>query len=167
MHRTIVLALMAGGLLAGLAAPARADGTEPVIVIPGRPGVPVMFWGRDISGAVLEGDWGLARPGIVTPTVVQEGWVSPIYGPAAPYYPTMRHRPRSGRLEVIPPANRRRPRPAQTYYRDWMSQPDTSPVTILPPYDPPPVIVAPRIGNRYRPGPVTPVPVQPPIPYLP
>jgi hypothetical protein len=175
MHRTIVLALVAGGLFAAVAAPARAEGMEPVIVVPGRPGVPVMFWGRDISYAVVEGDWGLARPGQVAPTVVQEGWASPIYGAPAPYFPRTGHRPRSGRLEVIPPANRRLPRPAQTYYRDWMSLPDTSPVTILPPYDPPPVIVAPRIGNRFRSGPATPappggatpVPIRPPIPYNP
>src|SRR5690348_15958141 len=88
MHRTVMLALMAGSLLAGLAAPVRADGTEPVIVIPCRPGVPVMLYGRDVSGAVLEGDWGLARPGVVTPTIVQEGWAAyPVFGPAPPYYP--------------------------------------------------------------------------------
>lgn len=160
MHRTM-LAFIATGLLAGLVAPAHAEGMEPVIVIPGRPGVPVMLYGRDVSGAVLEGDWGLARPGQVAPTIVQEGWVAPIYGPPPPYFPADGRKPRYGRLEVIPPANRRLPPQAEPYYRDWMSRPGPEPATILPPYDPPPVIVAPRITNRHQPGPIRPAPVRP------
>src|SRR5882672_2638012 len=138
MRRSIVFAVMTGSLLAGLAGPGRAGETEPVIVIPGRPGVPVMLYGRDVSGAVLEGDWGLARPGIVTPTIVQEGWAHPLYGPPPAYFPATGQRPRYGRLEVIPPPNRRLPPPAQPYYRDWTVQSGTAPATIAPPYDPPP-----------------------------
>ncbi len=158
MQRNIMLVLMLGSLVAvGLATPVSAGETEPVIVIPGRPGVPVMLYGRDVSGAVLEGDWGLARPGVVTPTIVQEGWVYPLYGPAPAYFPATGRRPRYGRLEVIPPANRRLPRPAEPYYRDWMSQSGHAPATIPPPYEPPPVIVAPRIGGRQVRGTVNPV----------
>ena len=50
-------------------APVRAD-SGPVIVIPSRPGVPVIINGRDASYAVVEGDWGLSRPGAVPVTVI-------------------------------------------------------------------------------------------------
>jgi hypothetical protein len=166
MRRTM-LALIARGLLAGFVTSACAEGMEPVIVVPGRPGVPVMFWGHDISGAVVEGDWGLARPGQVTPTVVDGGWAVPIYGPVPTYFPRTGHRPRYGRLEVVPPANRRLPPPAEPYYRDWMSRSGSEAATILPPYDPPPVIVAPRITNRHQPGRVQPPPLKRPVPHTP
>ena len=42
--------------------PARAQ-TGPVIAIPGKPGVPVTINGVIVDGAVIYGDWGLARPG--------------------------------------------------------------------------------------------------------
>ena len=68
-HRNLTFVLLAGGLaLAALAAPAPAlADNEPVIVIPGRAGVPVMMYGVDVSGAVIEGEWGLNRPGVVAP----------------------------------------------------------------------------------------------------
>ena len=63
--RVVVRFLAVGACAASpslAAAPARAD-SGPVIVIPSRPGVPVVINGRDASYAVVEGDWGLARPG--------------------------------------------------------------------------------------------------------
>ncbi len=93
MRCNIWFAVMAG-LVAGAAAvaPARADGTEPVIVIPGRPGVPVMMYGRDISWAVVEGDWGLARPGIVAPVVLRAaGTLLPAHRPSAALRPARGH----------------------------------------------------------------------------
>ena len=47
-------------LLIGTSAAALAD-TGPLIVIPGRAGVPVMINGRDASYAIVEGEWGLAK----------------------------------------------------------------------------------------------------------
>jgi hypothetical protein len=49
-------AAMAGAM------PARAQ-TGPVVVIPGKAGVPVIIDGVIADGAVVYGDWGLARPG--------------------------------------------------------------------------------------------------------
>src|SRR5260370_30454998 len=71
MRCNIWFAVMAG-LVAGAAAvaPARADGTEPVIVIPGRPGVPVMVYSRDISCALVAGALGIVPPGIFGPGLV-------------------------------------------------------------------------------------------------
>ena len=39
------------------------------VVIPGRPGVPIMINGVDASYAVIESDWGLARGFHMQPTV--------------------------------------------------------------------------------------------------
>ena len=41
----------------------------PEIVIPGKPGVPVYINGVDASWSVVEGEFGLDRPGQVTPTI--------------------------------------------------------------------------------------------------
>src|SRR6202023_3396593 len=56
-------------LLAVSASPALAQ-RGPVIVIPGRPDVPILENGVDISWSVVEGEFGLDRPGQVTPTVI-------------------------------------------------------------------------------------------------
>ena len=56
-------------LLAMTATPAFAQ-REPEIVIPGKPGVPVMINGIDASWGVVEGEFGLDRPGAVAPTVI-------------------------------------------------------------------------------------------------
>jgi hypothetical protein len=55
---------LAIGLACGVigAAIARAD-HAPVLVIPGKPGIPVVINGYDASYTVVEGDWGLSRPG--------------------------------------------------------------------------------------------------------
>ena len=52
------------------AAVARAPTKEPVLVIPGKPGIPVVINGYDASYTIVEGDWGLARPGQVPPVIV-------------------------------------------------------------------------------------------------
>jgi hypothetical protein len=127
---------LAVGLLAGMAAAAGAAKAEnePVIVVPGRAGVPVMMNGIDVSGAVIEGDWGLNRPGVVTPTIIMRYWPRELYGVPGAYFPATGERPRYGRLEVIPPANRRLPPPAERYYRDWGIQSAPGPATLPTPY---------------------------------
>ena len=115
----------------------------PVIVVPGRPGVPVMIDGVDVSGAVVYGDWGLSRPR--HGAIIVDGPVSYV-GPwsTGGYYPSAGHAPRYGRLEIEPPPARR-PRPSTEYTRSWSAGSDTArPVTEYPPFNPPPVIMAPR-----------------------
>jgi hypothetical protein len=140
-------------IVAGSTLPALAQ-HEPVIVIPGRPDVPVILNGYDVSGAVVEGDWGLERPGHVAPTIV-DGPLIPapfyargdyLYGRG--YYPATGRRPGYGRYEIQPPANRTLPPPAPSYHRDYGIESAPNPVTEYPPYDPPQVIVAPRYGTR-------------------
>lgn len=118
-----------------------ADGFD--IVIPGRPGVPIIINGIDASYAVIEGDWGLARGTHVQPTIYGGRYIdsAPAVGH---YYPSLGHRPRYGRLEIEPPGNRKS-RGAESYYRAWSAQSSPLPPQIDVPHDPPPVIVAPQI----------------------
>ena len=100
-------------ILIGTAAAALAD-SAPVLVIPGRLGVPIIINGVDASYAVVEGDWGLAQRVHVTPTVYGGRYVDPVPN-VGHYYPSAGHRPGYGRLEIEPPANRRqRSRPTAT-----------------------------------------------------
>jgi hypothetical protein len=154
--RSVVLACLAAtGAAAGGTASARAD-HAPAVVIPGRPFVPVIIQGRDASYAVVEGDWGLYRAGSVSPTVIYNPFLTPhpIYGPPpAHYYPQTGRKPRVGRLEKEPPANRPLPPPAESYHREWGVQSQPGPVTEYPPFDPPPVILAPQELRRRGPVP--------------
>lgn len=66
-------------LLAVTASPALAQ-RKPEIVIPGKPGVPVIINGIDASYGIVEGEFGLDQPGLVAPAVV--------YRPLLTAYPT-------------------------------------------------------------------------------
>ena len=141
----IIFALAAGILCATAA---RAD-HMPVVAVPGNPTTPAIIDGYDASGAVVEGDWGLYRPGQVAPTVFYP--YAPGVDPWSPhgYYPRTGKRPRSGRLEVIPPTNRRLPPQAESYHRYWSNDgPPVPAQTEYPAYAPPAVIVAPRVRGR-------------------
>jgi hypothetical protein len=117
----------------------------PVIVVPGRPGVPVIINGYDASYTVVEGDWGLTRPGHRPPTIVSGPLITPAPYLTGPYFPSMGRPPGYGRVEIEPPPNRQLPPPAPGYYREWGTQSPELPATIDPPADPPPVILAPTI----------------------
>jgi hypothetical protein len=170
------LAAMPAVWLAG-AGPVRAGADmEPVIVVPGRPGVPIMIDGQDVSGAVIEGEWGLGR-GHTGHTIIQQWptyqWRRPAAGPppAGGYFPGTGQRPAYGRLEVIPPPNRALPRKAEQFNRVWTSESAPLPATIEPPYAMPPVILGPRAapdagqhGLRPRTPPAPPPPRPPHMP---
>jgi hypothetical protein len=129
--RAFALALIGGVLAAPL--PARAY-DAPAIVIPGRIGVPVVINGGDASFCIVEGDWGLARPGHVPPTIVYCPPVDHVLENSGRfYYPAQGKRPGYGRFEVEPPPNRRLPPPAPSYYREWGAQSESQPATIDPP----------------------------------
>jgi hypothetical protein len=117
--------------------------TEPVIVVPGRPGVPVMINGQDVSGAVIEADWGLARPQIGI-TIIRPPPLYPpyVFAPAGRYYPHSGRAPRLGRVEIRPRPDRPLPTPAPTFMRSFeaysaplaptLTQPYTVPQVLLP-----------------------------------
>jgi hypothetical protein len=116
----------------------------PVIAVPGRADVPVIINGTDAGWAVVEGDWGLHRPGHGRVTVYDGGLLTVGYPPPG-YFPSTGRRPRYGRREILPRSARRAPMPAQSYHRAWSAASEPRPAyDSYPPYDPPPVIMAPR-----------------------
>ena len=118
------------------------------IVIPGRPGVPVIINGVDASYAVVEGDWGLEKRIQPQPTVYGGRYIDPVPN-VGHYYPSAGHLPGYGRVEIEPPANRKLPPEAESYYRSWSAQ-STPQIEI--PQNPPPVIVAPQIDYDWQHG---------------
>lgn len=120
---------------------ANADGGA-AIVRPGRPDVPIIINGIDASHAVVEGDWGLARGVHVQPTIYGGRAVDPMPR-VGHYFPSSGALPGYGRLEVEPPANARKPEPAESYVRNYSAQsaPPAAPLDV--PFDPPPLIAAP------------------------
>lgn len=139
------LAALGFATLASLT-PTRAQ-TGPVVVVPGKHGVPVMINGVIADGAIVYGDWGLARPG--HGELVIEGPVAfAMPFDARGYFPATGRMPRVGRLEA-PMEKNCRPRPTN-FYREWSAGSDMrAPVTqSAPPFDPPEVIVAPRERRR-------------------
>src|SRR3954471_5318547 len=136
---------LALAFLIGMTCAASADG-GPVIVIPGRPGVPIIINGVDASYAVVEGDWGLGKGVHVQPTVYGGRYIDPVPN-VGHYYPSAGHMPGYGRLEIEPPANRRLPKEAESYSRSWSAQ--STPQLEIP-ANPPPVIVAPQVNYDWQ-----------------
>jgi hypothetical protein len=116
------------------------------IVIPGRPGVPIIINGIDASYAVVEGQFGLGKGAHMQPTVYGGRYVDwePHVGH---YYPSAGHMPGYGRLEIQPPANRKLPQPAESYHDSWSAQSAPPAPQAEVPFYPPPVIVAPQGGD--------------------
>ena len=122
------------------------------IVIPGRPGVPIIINGIDASYAAIEGEWGLGRNWQVQPTIYGGRYIDPVPN-VGHYYPSSGRVPGYGRLEIEPPANRRLPQPAETYHQSWSAQSAPLPAQSNVPVDPPPIIYAPQDSgrNNFRP----------------
>ena len=139
-------AALATVILIGTSLTALAGSSGPVIVIPGRAGIPIIMNGVDASYSVVEGDWGLGKGVHVQPTVYGGRFIDaePRVGH---YYPSAGHVPGYGRLVIEPPANRRLPQPAESYHESWSAQ--STPQRAQPevPFYPPPVITAPQNGD--------------------
>jgi len=142
--------LQAALLLAASASPALAQ-REPVIVIPGRPGVPVYINGIDASWAIVEGEFGLDRPGVGAPVVTYRPLTAFVPYSMPNYYPRDDRRPGYGRYEIVPPPNHALPPPAPNYFRSWSSGSAPGPVTEYAPFPAPPVFVSPTFGHRHGP----------------
>jgi len=121
-------------LLVVSATPALAQ-REPEIVIPGRPDVPVIINGVDATWGVVEGDFGLFRPGQVNPVVISRPLFVAMPVRVPPYFPSSDRLPGYGRLEINPPPNRRLPPPPPSFNKTWSSQSSPNvPVTTYPSY---------------------------------
>jgi hypothetical protein len=140
MRAGIALAILIGTTCTALAG--GSGGFD--IVIPGRPGVPIIINGVDASYAVVEGEWGLGRGPQVQPTVYGGRYIDPVPN-VGHYYPSAGHMPGYGRLEIQPPANRKLPQPAESYHQSWSSQSAPLPAQSDVPLNPPPIIVAPQV----------------------
>jgi hypothetical protein len=116
-------------------------------VIPGRPGVPIIINGIDVSYAVVEGDFGLGKGTHIEPTIYGGRLVDPQPN-VGHYYPSLGLglKPGYGRLEIEPPANRKLPKPAESYYQSWSAHSAPLPPQTEVPANPPPIIVAPEIN---------------------
>lgn len=117
------------------------------IVIPGRPGVPIIINGVDASYAVIEGDRGLGRGIHVQPTVYGGRYVDPVPN-VGHYYPSAGRGPGYGRLEIEPPKNRKLPQPAESFHEHWSAQSPPPVQQSEVPFEPPAVIVAPPENRR-------------------
>jgi hypothetical protein len=137
-------------LFAATVSPAFAQ-REPVIVIPGRPDVPVYINGMDASWAVVEGEFGLDRPGVMTPVVTYRPLTVSVPYAVPGYFPRDNRQPGYGRLENEPPADRSLPPPAPSFFQSWSSQSQRGPVTQYAPVGVPAAVLAPRYGRNRRP----------------
>ncbi len=133
-----------------------AQGFE--VVVPNRPDVPIVVNGIDVSYAVLEGDFGLGK-GVNNQPTIYGGRPVPPEPPVGHYYPSLGLKPAYGRLEIEPPANRKLPKPAESYHESWHAQsaplPATSPSTQpeIPLYPPPVILAPPDRGDHRRTSP--------------
>ena len=149
MRAGLVFAIRSA-ILIGTALPACAsEGFD--IVIPGRPGVPIIINGVDASYSVVEGEFGLGRGYHSQPTVYGGRYVD-VEPNVGHYYPSLGHKPGYGRLEIEPPSNRVLPKPAESFHQSWSAESAPPPKVVAPPQQdvplyPPPVIMAPQNGG--------------------
>ena len=137
MRVSVTLAILMGTTSAAFA----GGGFD--IVIPGRPGVPVIINGIDASYAVVEGEWGLGKNWQVQPTIYGGRYIDQVPH-VGHYYPSAGHLPGYGRLEIEPPPGRRLPQPAESYYQSWSAQSAPLPAQSDVPVNPPAIIYAPQ-----------------------
>lgn len=158
MRRANVLVLVLAGLAAASAVAQAAD-SGPVIVVPGRHHLPVIVNGVDVTGAVVEGDWGLYSPHMLHLTVIPapitySTYRGGYYGEyvRGTYFPALGREPGYGRREIEPPPNRILPPPAPSFHRSWSSRSEPLPPDITPPAQTP-LLIAPQIypNERRRP----------------
>src|SRR4029434_5596684 len=98
MRRSLPIVAIAFVAMSVLSHPARAD-HQPVLVVPGKPGVPVIIHERDASWGVVEGDWGPYGRGHMPANVLYAPPVI-IGPPGGGYYPHTGRRPRLGRFDA-------------------------------------------------------------------
>jgi hypothetical protein len=158
MRRAHIVLVALSGLVAGDGT-ARAADSGPVIVLPGRHHLPVIVNGIDVTGAVVEGDWGLYSPHMVHLTVIPGPLTYSVlhryYGDyvRGTYFPEQGREPGYGRHEIEPGPNRVLPPPAPSFHRSWSSHSEPLPPDITPPVQTP-LLIEPQVypDGRRRDG---------------
>jgi hypothetical protein len=143
--RTRVCAVMCCGWMFCVA-PALADSDSgTVVVIPGRPDVPVIVnpYGFDASYTIIEGDFGLDKPSQNNTQIIVGPPFQPIMPPRRYYFPHSEQAPAYGRDEVLPPPGRRVTQPPASINRSWEAASDPTPASTDPPY---PMTISPYVG---------------------
>src|SRR6516162_11828 len=126
-HRARILLFAFAGTLC-LAGGAYAD-NQPVVVVPGRLGVPVTIHGVDATGAVVYGDWGLYRPGgavVIEGGIWPPGVLAPLPEPPH-YFPATGRTTAYGRKEIDPGPHSRGLAPE--YHKSSQIESQPGPVT--------------------------------------
>ena len=144
MRFVTALAILIGMTPAALA----SDGFN--VVVPARPGIPVIINGVEATYGVVEGEFGLGKGVNNQPTIYGGRTVDAVPN-VGHYYPSLGQRPGYGRFEIEPPPDRKLPKPPPEYHESWSSHSAPLPATSPPevPANPPPIIVAPSIGNDF------------------
>lgn len=144
MRSGLAILAIAAGAAAVEPARVRAD-HQPAFVVPGRNDVPVPINGYNAAWGIVNGEWGLYRPGAVPITVIPSPYPQQLPPPPRRYFPSLGAAPHSGRYEIEPPANRKQPPPAEEYFRSWSTSSDMdAPVTQDTPT--PPMLISPEIN---------------------
>jgi hypothetical protein len=115
--------------------------------VPIRPGVPIIINGVDASYTVVEGTFGLGK-GIHMQSTVYGGRIVDPEPNVGHYFPSLGSQPGYGRKEIEPPANRKLPKPAESYHDSWGAQSLMQPAQPDVPMNPPAVILAPPENRR-------------------
>jgi hypothetical protein len=134
MRARVRAILVLSGCLFGSASSYAESDSGTYVVIPGRPDVPVIVnpYGFDASYSIVEGDFGLNKPAMVYSTIIAgpDAVFGP--GPRRHYFARSEEMPGYGRLEILPPPNRRMQAPAQSYHRSWSAASDPLPASTDP-----------------------------------
>lgn len=139
MRGALALAVLFSTTLSALA------DSGPVVVVPSRPDVPIVINGRNAAYAVVEGDWGLGKGIHVEPVIYPRPGYYYAPPPVGRYFPGGGAAPSLGRHEVDTPP-RQLPR-SESFHRSWSAGSDPVAADAVP-ANPPPVIVAPQIGEQ-------------------
>jgi hypothetical protein len=147
MRTRVRAVLILSGCIFGAASAQAESDSGSYVVIPGRSDVPVIVnpYGFDASYTIVEGDFGLNKPAMGNAHIVVGPHVVPVPGPRRYYFPHTDEMPGYGRYEIVPPPNRRKPQPAESYERSWGTSSDPLPAS-TDPQSQYPITVQPYVG---------------------
>jgi hypothetical protein len=147
MRTRVRAVLILSGCIFGAASAQAESDSGSYVVIPGRSDVPVIVnpYGFDASYTIVEGDFGLNKPAMGNAHIVVGPHVVAVPGPRRYYFPHTDEMPGYGRYEIVPPPNRRKPQPAESYHRSWGTSSDPLPAS-TDPQSQYPITVQPYVG---------------------